>query len=181
MSAEPDNLAAETTYTQRALSYGWLLALVGLTGPEPTATVVAAMLHSVGASAERLGSTLTIAAMQPQAVQPLWTAMPVVVLGGALILATQASLAKQVAGVTFLAVNAWLVNLMVLGVAVQVPPGTDSPVLRSLTYVSPLLMLLVVAVTVIYYRGRIMPEAPPDSVGHARELLESPETDTANG
>lgn len=158
MSAEPENLTTETAYWERALGYGWLLALVGLTGPASTAAVIAVMLHSVGAEAARLGSTLTIGAMAPQAVQPLWTAMPVVVIGGALMLATPATLAKQVKGITFLAVNAWLVNLMVLGMAMQVPAGVDSPFLSSLTYASPLLMLLVLAVGMAYFRGRIVPE-----------------------
>ncbi len=184
MTAEPDNPQSDQAYWSRALGYGWLLALVGLTGPVATAAVLAAMLRSVGAAAEQLGSTLSIGVMPPQAVTPWWTAMPVVVIGGALILATAAPLAKHVKGLTFLAVNAWLVDLLVLGMAVQLPPGSDgldSPLLRSLSYAFPLLMLLVLAVSVLYFRGRIVPEPAAGFVGHARERLAAAETGGSDG
>ncbi len=157
-------------FLARFLAYAAGLAMLLATSAGPTATVLASLLRAVGLPVVQEGTVLHVGDLPPQWVTLGWSAAPVVLIGYSVILARPAGSSKQFGGFFLVALNAWLVNLLTLGLLAQTQAELRGAFMVQLYWAYPLLMAFVLAVTLSYWARRVVPGAK--RVGHARELLD---------
>ena len=175
MAVSPPRAAGSEPWQLAVRALGWMLVLlvVLLTTPGPTAVLLSWMLSCLEIAVVRHGTTLVVEGLAPRVVNGAWCAWPVVVVGVSVILAQPAAFVKQCSGALFLAGNALVVNLLVLSLVASTTDADVPGLMTSLRVGYPLLMGLVLAVCLLYWFKRVLPEdlGPNLNVGHARELL----------
>lgn len=145
---------------KRALGYGAVLAMLLVTMPVPTAWLLAKMVQAVGLGVDitLAGTWVTVGEAPARAVTFAWTAAPTAWLGMTIILAANAPEAKKFVGMMLLTFNALLVDLLFLGMIATAPPIAVSPLANALQWAFPVLMVLVLVVTLLYWFKRVLPE-----------------------